>query len=55
MTDAQASEAGRSLARSRWGDSVVRRAAGTLLDRAELTPGTRAEIEQLAEEGTDGK
>lgn len=48
MTDAQVSEAARSLAYSRWGDRVLRRAAATVLERAELAEGTRADLEQIA-------
>ena len=36
MTDAQVSEAGRALAGYRWGDTVLRRSATTVLERADL-------------------
>jgi hypothetical protein len=48
MSDAQASEAARDLARARWGDTVLRRAAATVLERAELAEGTRTELELIA-------
>ena len=48
MTDAQASEAGRYLAHLRHGDRVLRRATSTVLERADLTEATRAELEQIA-------
>lgn len=48
MTDAQASDAGRALAGYRWGDTVLRRAAAVVLERAEVAESTRAELEQLA-------
>ena len=45
MSDAQASEAARSLARIRWGSTVVERAAGIVIARAdELDESTRAAI-----------
>jgi hypothetical protein len=48
MTDAQASDAARELARARWGDAVLRRSAATVLERGEVTESTRAELEQIA-------
>jgi hypothetical protein len=51
MTDTQAgaSEAGRSLARARWGNSVVRTAVATLAERAaELDEALKAELRQIA-------
>lgn len=50
MSDADVSEAARSLAAVRWGDRVLRRSAGVVLERAELTEETRAELETIAEE-----
>jgi hypothetical protein len=47
-TQAEASEAGRSLVRARWGDRVLRRAAATVLERADLADSTRADLEQIA-------
>jgi len=55
MTDAQVSEAGRALARARWGDAVVRRSAAAVLERADLTDTTRAELEQIAARDGDGR
>jgi hypothetical protein len=47
MTDTH--EAGVALARARWGDRVLRRAAATVLERgAHLADSTRAELEQIA-------
>ena len=46
MDDAH--EAAVALARQRWGDTVLRRSAATVLERAEVTEGTRAELEQIA-------
>jgi hypothetical protein len=43
-----AAAAARQLARARWGDRGLRRAAGVVLERADLTDSTRAELEQLA-------
>jgi hypothetical protein len=50
-----AAEAGRMLARARWGDTKLRRAAALVLERADgrLADTTRVELEQLAEEDTD--
>ena len=50
-----AAEAGRLLARARWGDTKLRRAAALVLERADgrLADTTRVELEQLAEEDTD--
>jgi hypothetical protein len=55
MSDTQEpSEAARQLARARWGDSVVRRAVGVVVERqAELDAGLRAELRALtSQEGT---
>ncbi len=43
------------LARARWGDTKLRRAAALVLERADgrLADTTRVELEQLAEEDTD--
>lgn len=50
MNTADASEAARSLAAARWGDAVLRRSAAAVLARAgDLTEGTRAELEQIAD------
>jgi hypothetical protein len=50
MSDTQASEAGRTLVSYRWRDTVLRRSAAAVLERAdELTEGTRAELEQIAD------
>jgi hypothetical protein len=49
--DPDGSEAGRSLARARWSPAQrVRTAANTLLKRADLTDGTRGELEQIVDE-----
>jgi len=51
MTDpqARASEAGQQLARSRWGNTVVRTAVATLRERSgELDEGLKAELRQIA-------
>jgi hypothetical protein len=48
MSDTQASEAARSLANARWGDTVLRRSAAVVLERADLGEAARAELEQLA-------
>jgi hypothetical protein len=47
-TQAEASEAGRALVAKRWGDRVLRRAAATVLERADLADSTRADLEQIA-------
>jgi hypothetical protein len=52
MTDTH--EAGVALARARWGDRVLRRAAATVLERAELPEATRADLEQIAGYRRDG-
>jgi hypothetical protein len=52
MTDAQASAAARELAAHRWGDTVLRRAAAVVLERAALGEAARAELEQITEEAT---
>jgi hypothetical protein len=54
MSDAQVSEAARSLANARWGDAVLRRAAATVLERAELAEATRVDLEQIAGDPRDG-
>jgi hypothetical protein len=42
-------EAGVALARARWGDRVLRRAAATVLERgAGLADSTRADLQQIA-------
>ena len=46
--DEAASEAARALAGKRWGDTVLRRAAATVLERAALADTTRADLEQIA-------
>jgi hypothetical protein len=48
MADTQASEAARNLVSARWGDRVLRRAAATVLERADLAETTRTELEQIA-------
>lgn len=48
MIDADVSEAARSLAAVRWGDRVLVRSASVVLERAELSEATRAELEQIA-------
>jgi hypothetical protein len=48
MDNAQVSDAGRALAAARWGDTVLRRAAATVLERAELADATRADLERIA-------
>jgi hypothetical protein len=43
-------------ARARWGDTVLRRSAAAVLERASLTDTTRAELEQLAaRDGDDAR
>jgi hypothetical protein len=55
MTDAQASEAARQLARARWGDTGLRSAVQTISDRrGELTPALKAELLQIAGDPRDG-
>jgi hypothetical protein len=47
--DEAASRAAKLLARARWGDTVLRRAAATVLERgAGLADTTRADLEQIA-------
>jgi hypothetical protein len=46
MSDAH--DAAVTLARQRWGDAVLRRSAATVVERAEVTDATRAELEQIA-------
>lgn len=55
LAQEDAAEAGRMLARARWGDTKLRRAAALVLERADgrLADTTRVELEQLAEEDTD--
>jgi hypothetical protein len=57
MSDAhEPSEAGRDLARARWGDQVVRRAVSTVVQRAdELAPDLLAELRAAvgAQDGDD--
>jgi hypothetical protein len=54
MSDAQASEAARELARQRWGDQVVRRAAAIVVERAaELPDAVREQVHQATEEACD--
>lgn len=36
------------MAAARWGDQVLRRSAGVVLERAELTEAARAELETIA-------
>jgi hypothetical protein len=49
MAGTDASEHGRGLAATRWGDTVPRRSAATVLERADLTEATRTELEQIAD------
>jgi len=56
ISDADAaSAAARELNRQRWGDTVVRRAAATLIDRADqVDAALRAEVLQaLGQDGDD--
>jgi hypothetical protein len=54
-TQAEASEAGRSLVRARWGNSVVRSAVATLRERSgELDEALKAELRQIAGDPADG-
>jgi hypothetical protein len=53
MSNADVSEAARSLAAARWGDRVLVRSAGVVLERAELSDVARAELEQIAEQGEE--
>ena len=46
MTDA--SEHARMMAAARWGDTVLRRSAAEVLERAELTEAARSELETIA-------
>jgi hypothetical protein len=53
-TQAAASEAGRALARRRWGTQVLERAVATVVARsAELGDEQRAELRQVTEAGQD--
>jgi hypothetical protein len=50
MSSADASEAGRLLARARWGDSALRSAIATLSERRdELTEPLRDQLRQIAD------
>jgi hypothetical protein len=56
MSDADTSIAAAQLARARWGDSVVRRAAGVVIERRdELAPDVLAELRAAvsAQDGDD--
>jgi hypothetical protein len=55
MADPDASEAARSLNRARWGDTVLRRAVATVLERSDqLDESQRAALQQVTEEkGSD--
>jgi hypothetical protein len=54
MSDADTSAAAAQLARARWGDSVVRRAVETVVQRADqLDDGLRAELQAVVS-GQDG-
>jgi len=48
MSDADVSAAARELSRARWGDRVLARSAATVLERADVTEGTRHELELIA-------
>jgi hypothetical protein len=51
MADAQASSAARELARARWGDTVLRRAVQTVVERRDqLDESQRAELRQVTEQ-----
>ena len=57
MDDAQdaASEAGRALARARWGSAAVERAAELVISRADELPGPlREQLHQVTGEAADG-
>ena len=49
------SAAARELSRARWGDRVLARSAATVLERADVTEATRAELERLAARDGDGR
>ena len=52
--DDASSEAGRALARHRWGPAAVVRAAAVVISRAhELPDAVRAEVHQVTEAGQD--
>jgi hypothetical protein len=52
MDSAQASVAGRDLARARWGDQALRRAVQTVVSRAdELAPDLLAELRAVTSTG----
>jgi hypothetical protein len=56
MTDAQASEAARSLARARWGATVVGRAVATVIERSEqLDDAQRAALRVIAGSDTEAE
>ena len=48
MSIPDAHEAAVAMNRARWGDTKLRRAAATVLERAELGEATRAELETIA-------
>lgn len=49
MSNASASDVARAAASARWGDTVLRRSAVTVLERADgLSDVARAELEALA-------
>lgn len=48
MSNPNASAAAAALSRARWGDTKLRRLVSTVLERADLTEATRAELEQIA-------
>jgi hypothetical protein len=51
MDSAQVSEAARELARIRWGDTKVRRAAAVVLERAsELPDALREQVHEATEQ-----
>ena len=51
MSVPDASEAARSLNRARWGDTVLRRAVATVLERSDqLDESQRAELRQVTEQ-----
>jgi hypothetical protein len=56
MSDPKASEAARALCRARWGDSVLRRAAATVLERGDgrLGDAARTELEQITGGRSEG-
>jgi hypothetical protein len=56
LAQEDAAEAGRLLARARWGDTKLRRAAALVLERADgrLGDAARVELEQIAGNPADG-